>query len=147
FAVKSLKGFTLEDVRECVETNDKQRFQLREDDGVLLIKANQGHSIAVSDSRTQIATTSVFCVLVSGPATSERGNKCSRLWLSGARGSQVNELDLAKIIDPAEIPVVIHGTDAKLWDSIVKNGLSRMGRNHIHFAVGRLGENGVTSGA
>lgn len=41
-------GHTEEDVRRVVRDNDKQRFTLKEgDDGILLIRANQGHSMKV----------------------------------------------------------------------------------------------------
>ncbi|KAG5890817.1 hypothetical protein JTB14_008258 [Gonioctena quinquepunctata] len=44
---KSLKDeFTLEDIKTIVKVNDKQRFSLRYNDGILQICANQGHSIA-----------------------------------------------------------------------------------------------------
>ncbi|KAF6726582.1 tRNA 2'-phosphotransferase 1 [Oryzias melastigma] len=44
-------SYTLEDVERVVATNDKQRFKLRShpDNGRLEIRANQGHSIQVSD--------------------------------------------------------------------------------------------------
>ncbi|RVE67380.1 hypothetical protein OJAV_G00102170 [Oryzias javanicus] len=44
-------SYTLEDVERVVATNDKQRFKLRSnpENGRLEIRANQGHSIQVSD--------------------------------------------------------------------------------------------------
>lgn len=42
------KGVTEEQVRAVVKDNDKQRYALLEEDGVLLIRANQGHSLPVS---------------------------------------------------------------------------------------------------
>src|SRR5690554_2179226 len=39
--------YTLDEVREVVENNDKKRFTLEERRGKLYIRANQGHSIAV----------------------------------------------------------------------------------------------------
>jgi 2'-phosphotransferase len=47
-----------------------------------------------------------------------------------------------------EYPNIIHGTNASAWALISKDpkGLSRMNRNHIHFATGLLGEDGVISG-
>ncbi|KAJ3125804.1 tRNA 2'-phosphotransferase 1 [Nowakowskiella sp. JEL0407] len=56
------------------------------------------------------------------------------------------EVEMEEISDPSEIPIVIHGTYNKYWPSIVANGLSKISRKHIHFAVGKLGEDGVISG-
>ncbi|KAF7410479.1 hypothetical protein HZH68_004860 [Vespula germanica] len=42
---KNLHGCTLEDIKKVVETNDKKRFVLRENNGTWEIKATQGHSI------------------------------------------------------------------------------------------------------
>jgi 2'-phosphotransferase len=52
------------------------------------------------------------------------------------------------ITSAPEYPNIIHGTNALAWALISKDpkGLSRMDRNHIHFATGLLGENGVISG-
>ena len=42
-SIKS-KGYTLNDIRKCVENNDKKRYALEEKE-VLYIKANQGHTL------------------------------------------------------------------------------------------------------
>ena len=42
--------------------------------------------------------------------------------------------DLKPITDPSAYPVVVHGTYSKAWEQIRKQGLSKMRRNHIHFA-------------
>ena len=54
--------------------------------------------------------------------------------------------DLKKLTEPFEMETVVHGTYAKHLSLIMKNGLSRMKRNHIHFAKGLPGEDGVISG-
>ena len=41
------RGFSEDDVRRVVASSDKQRFALREEAGLLLIRANQGHSMEV----------------------------------------------------------------------------------------------------
>lgn len=46
---------------------------------------------------------------------------------------------LEEIHDPSEIPVCIHGTYKRFLDSIIREGLDRRSRNHIHFAVDRPG--------
>jgi 2'-phosphotransferase len=55
-------------------------------------------------------------------------------------------LELNKVISAEEIPVVIHGTYFEPWATIKNDGLSRMSRNHIHFASGIFGDNAVISG-
>ena len=45
----------------------------------------------------------------------------------------------ALVTDPRDAPVCVHGTYKKVLPLILQNGLSTMGRNHIHFAPG-LGE-------
>ncbi|KAL2716793.1 tRNA 2'-phosphotransferase 1 [Vespula squamosa] len=42
---KKLSGFTLEDIKKVVDTNEKKRFILNENNGIWKIKATQGHSI------------------------------------------------------------------------------------------------------
>uniref|UniRef100_UPI003AAF94C9 tRNA 2'-phosphotransferase 1 isoform X1 n=2 Tax=Centroberyx gerrardi TaxID=166262 RepID=UPI003AAF94C9 len=46
-----LRSYSLEDVERVVATNDKRRFKLRPhpEDGRLQIRANQGHSVQVTD--------------------------------------------------------------------------------------------------
>ena len=66
----------------------------------------------------------------------------------------VPDLELTRIGSVEDIPksensiqgVVVHGTYTQAWKSIRKEGLSKMGRNHIHFAVGTPGESHVISG-
>jgi len=59
---------------------------------------------------------------------------------------QIEDLELQEIKDVLECELVIHGTYLRFWDSIKKSGLSRMKRNHIHFAAGEPGTDGVISG-
>ena len=54
---------------------------------------------------------------------------------------------LTEITDPTEYQVVLHGTYLDAWELIQSSGgLNRMGRNHIHFARGLHGADGVISG-
>ena len=52
---------------------------------------------------------------------------------------------LIKITNPFAYNQVIHGTYRDPLPLIMENGLNKMGRNHIHLAVGLPG-NGVISG-
>lgn len=101
---KRFKGFTEAQVREMVQSCSKQRFHLKIEDHLLLIRANQGHSI-----------------------------------------KDVN-VQMTEILRAEEAPKVIHGTNLKAWLSIRDQGLSRMRRQHIHFAGGEPGDTGVISG-
>lgn len=58
---------------------------------------------------------------------------------------EVDDLELNPITDPSDAPVVVHGTYRECWELIKAQGLSRMSRNHIHFAPGEPGEEGVIS--
>ena len=58
------------------------------------------------------------------------------------------EVEMMPITSASEYPTIIHGTNLKAWELISEDpkGLQRMKRNHIHFATGLLGEDGVISG-
>lgn len=49
---KSFRGYTVLDIERVVAGNNKQRFKLRTnpETKVLEIKANQGHSLGISDA-------------------------------------------------------------------------------------------------
>ncbi|XP_063418758.1 uncharacterized protein LOC134701538 [Mytilus trossulus] len=59
---------------------------------------------------------------------------------------EVQDLELKPLLSAKEVSMVIHGTYYNSWEKIKNTGLSRMNRNHIHFAAGEPGENGVISG-
>ncbi|CAN6218604.1 unnamed protein product [Urochloa humidicola] len=47
-----LKSHTVDEIREAVRRDSKQRFSLLEEDGVLLIRANQGHTVTTVTSES-----------------------------------------------------------------------------------------------
>jgi 2'-phosphotransferase len=57
-----------------------------------------------------------------------------------------DDLLLTRITSAAELPVVVHGTYLESWPQIRAGGLSRMARNHVHFASGLPSASGVISG-
>lgn len=63
----NFKKFTIDQVKELVDNCPKQRFALKEEEGVLYIRATQGHSIEVDDSDLEeITFESQFPVVVHG---------------------------------------------------------------------------------
>ncbi|KXJ29944.1 tRNA 2'-phosphotransferase 1 [Exaiptasia diaphana] len=59
---------------------------------------------------------------------------------------EVEGLELQPISGSVEAPTVLHGTYLEAWQFIKEQGLCRMARNHIHFAPGEPGKDGVISG-
>ncbi|GLV37168.1 tRNA 2'-phosphotransferase [Carabus blaptoides fortunei] len=59
---------------------------------------------------------------------------------------EINAVDLKPIYNASELNSIIHGTFYTFWNSIKTNGLSRMNRNHIHFASGLPSDSQVISG-
>ncbi|XP_020271129.1 putative tRNA 2'-phosphotransferase [Asparagus officinalis] len=52
YAKVPLRSHTIEEIREAVRKDNKQRFSLLEENGVLFIRANQGHSITTISSES-----------------------------------------------------------------------------------------------
>ncbi|KJE92577.1 tRNA phosphotransferase 1 [Capsaspora owczarzaki ATCC 30864] len=75
-------------------------------------------------------------------------NPVARLYIRANQGHtiEVEALELSPITASEDAPIVVHGTYDAAWDLIKSQGLSRMKRNHIHFAVGLPGASGVISG-
>uniref|UniRef100_A0A2P2K221 2'-phosphotransferase n=1 Tax=Rhizophora mucronata TaxID=61149 RepID=A0A2P2K221_RHIMU len=106
FANVPLRAHTVDDIKEAVRRDNKQRFSLLEEDGELLIRANQGHTITTVESESL----------------------------------------LKPIISAEDIPVCVHGTYKKNLESILKSGLKRMQRLHVHFSCGLPSDGKVISG-
>ncbi|KAJ3309656.1 hypothetical protein HDV04_005843 [Boothiomyces sp. JEL0838] len=54
------------------------------------------------------------------------------------QGHSMNiNIGMQLIENASEIPVVVHGTYLDKWAIVKDQGLSKMNRQHIHFAVGR----------
>lgn len=52
FADIPLRDHTIDDIREAVKRDNKQRFSLLEENGELLIRANQGHTITTVETES-----------------------------------------------------------------------------------------------
>ncbi|KAL1546474.1 2'-phosphotransferase [Salvia divinorum] len=101
-----LRSHTVEDIREAVRQDNKQRFSLLEENGELLLRANQGHSILTVETESL----------------------------------------LKPILSPEELPVCVHGTYKRNLESILREGLKRMQRLHVHFSSGLPRDAEVVSG-
>lgn len=92
------------------------------------------------------------------PEAEEEG----KWWIRANQGHSMKEIDrveMSRISSAEEIPVAVHGTYLRHWESISKDlllmltkgrigtqGLSKMNRNHIHLAAGLPGDGQVISG-
>ena len=131
-----LKGFTETQIRQVVAENDKQRFSLQ-----MKPAAEYAASPIVGNSSAAAAAVS-------------SDDETAIIWCIRAnQGHSIPGIDphlLLTRLKPDELvalPVIIHGTYFDAWKNIQKSGyLSRMNRNHMHFAAGLPGENGVISG-
>ncbi|KAF0306522.1 N-acetylglucosaminyl-phosphatidylinositol de-N-acetylase [Amphibalanus amphitrite] len=73
------------------------------------------------------------------------GSVAASEWLESTADG-VLDLELEPILSGKDFPTVVHGTYFKCLDSIKRQGLSRMSRQHVHLASGVSGSQGVISG-
>lgn len=70
-------------------------------------------------------------------------------YIRATQGHSITEVKteelLTSIVDPFNYVYVVHGTYKEPLPFIMKGGLNKMARNHVHMAVG-MGKNGVISG-
>lgn len=74
------------------------------------------------------------------------------LLIRAAQGHTLSTVEAEELLTPltpemaAELPMVVHGTRRRVLPLIERDGLSRMARQHIHFATNLPGQGGVISG-
>jgi len=114
-----LNGVDFATIEALVKSNDKQRYQM-------LFEPKE----LVQSGDTELEPTE------------------GTWWIRANQGHslKVEELELREVKAPEELPIAVHGTARQTWQTIEKTGLSRMARNHIHLATGKLGDEGVISG-
>lgn len=68
--------------------------------------------------------------------------------IRATQGHSIKQVQISfeEITDPDQVSAVIHGTNENAWKSIETAGLSKMGRNYIHFAAGLPEACGIVSG-
>ncbi|KAF2101896.1 hypothetical protein NA57DRAFT_34824 [Rhizodiscina lignyota] len=133
-SVNALKGMriTLDEVREVVADNEKQRFSL-----IPITAAPDAQQNADSVSGDDAATVSKEL-----PPDFDAEDPANYLIRANQGHSiKVDDEGLLTPIsadDPSGLPeIVVHGTTWRAWPIILKTGgLKRMSRNHIHFAGG-----------
>ncbi|KAI9785134.1 MAG: hypothetical protein M1839_000772 [Geoglossum umbratile] len=141
--LKSL-GVTFEELQSVVAGNDKQRFSL--------VPNPEYH--APPDELPAPASDDPLSWRgrLSQPQLAPDANPSA--WLIRANQGHSITIDSSSLLQPitpdsASIPeVVLHGTFYGAWDTILASGgMSKMGRNHMHFAAGVPGQDaGVISG-
>jgi RNA:NAD 2'-phosphotransferase (TPT1/KptA family) len=133
-----LKGVTsIENIRNVVETSDKQRFKLFERPRYLFYPNDANENNDESNDTTVVKT--ILCI---------RANQGHSIKLISP------EKLLTKLTtdELRALPCIVHGTYLEAWESIKKEqnegggGLKKMKRTHIHFASGLPDEKGVISG-
>mmetsp|Transcript_32081 Transcript_32081/g.49049 ORF Transcript_32081/g.49049 Transcript_32081/m.49049 type:complete len:248 (+) Transcript_32081:59-802(+) len=118
------RNWSESDIRRVVASNDKQRYSLCER------RYGDFHDTLDEESSDQ-------------PTLCIRANQGHTI-----RNISTEEL-LSKIAPErlSEMPIIVHGTYMKAWEEHIRQeGLSRMRRNHIHFASGLPTSSDVISG-
>ncbi|KAH7082140.1 KptA family-domain-containing protein [Paraphoma chrysanthemicola] len=125
-ALKSLK-ITFPELRDSVMNNDKQRFSM--------ILATSLEESEVSSPPQEKLESDAF------QTVPESDNPADYL-IRANQGHSI-KVDVEGLLTPitaeaGNVPeTVVHGTDERAWQLILKGGgLRKMGRNHIHFASG-----------
>ncbi|KAF9430534.1 tRNA 2'-phosphotransferase 1 [Podila epigama] len=121
-AHSKFKKYTIADVMNVVDTNDKKRYEILEEEEEEGGQGEQGSTSTTKKKKEYIRA------------------------VQGHSIKAVEDLGSEPLTSPDQIPTAIHGTVFSKWNLIREQGLSKMNRNHIHMAVGLLGEDGVISG-
>ncbi|KAF4555656.1 RNA 2'-phosphotransferase-like protein [Elsinoe fawcettii] len=132
--IRSLK-VSLEELKELVETNDKQRFSLVP---AAYAAAPHGNSATV-DATVSRADPSSGSLNAGQPGPIH--SKDPRDYLIRANQGHSIAIDSESLltkIEASDAPTTcVHGTTHHAWTLIVKSGgLKRMTRQHVHFAAG-----------
>ncbi|KAI4954082.1 hypothetical protein J4E91_001791 [Alternaria rosae] len=128
---KTLKGLkvTFPELRDIVANNDKQRYSM-----ILASSLDQESSDSTAPRQEQPAPDALESI-------PESDNPADYL-IRANQGHSI-KVDSEGLLTPitqeaGNVPeTVIHGTNEKAWNLILKGGgMRRMGRNHMHFASG-----------
>lgn len=140
--VRNFGSYTEADIRRVVESNDKQRFRI--DTKIIKYSSEEPKSKpAKSKSKSNFASYTF--------SENEEGEKVACIRANQGHsipGICFDELLTAISDDELKDLTIVHGTYMDCWENhIRKEGLSKMNRNHIHFAPGLpSGKDEVISG-
>jgi RNA:NAD 2'-phosphotransferase (TPT1/KptA family) len=125
------RNWTEEDIRHVVESCRKQRYKLEMKPASIYATTPQ---LLHVDESTQNGDAEVLCIRANQGHSIKTVD--SDLLLERLTGDELLAL-----------PVVVHGTFKDAWENCIRTqGLSRMTRNHIHFATGLPQDGMVISG-
>jgi len=120
----------------------KEKVPIREDGFVAvsdLLKWPKVAGITVDEVREIVETCPKQRFLLS--------EEPSGLFIRANQGHTLEvEVEMEEIRDASLFPVVCHGTYFRSWDLIKASGLSRMGRQHIHFSSKEFNDQTMISG-
>ncbi|KAL7527275.1 hypothetical protein ACHAXR_001875 [Thalassiosira sp. AJA248-18] len=130
--------YTVEDITRMVQNNDKQRFRLEYKDVLTEGTASNNEDVMIGNDQSEteeVGNSSNGIV---------EGTHTKVLCIRANQGHSVKGLQPNQLLTPLTKEElshpnlsIIHGTTRKAWeDHIQHEGLSRMKRNHIHFATG-----------
>lgn len=122
---KSAK-YTVDDVRRVVENCEKQRFRLEYKD-LSSISSDEQTDVQNNDCTNVSSTNNLtLCIRANQGHSYKNIIECDHL-LTPITNQELSDPNL----------IIVHGTTRKAWEDHIRiEGLSRMKRNHIHFAAG-----------
>ena len=136
-----LRGATLENIQNVVNTSDKQRFKLEERPACLYypMKANNNDEKKKANN---------------GNANEKMTEEHKILCIRANQGHSITIIDPEQLLSKLSpdklraLSCIVHGTYVDAWNLIQKQGgLKKMNRTHIHFASGLpTDDNDVISG-
>jgi 2'-phosphotransferase len=139
--------YTAEHVARVVRDSDKQRFRLDYKDDSSDANPSSRDEISADDHADDCGTAKSPCLegSTSNGKDGVQGTCDNRvLCIRANQGHSLKGLQADQLLNPLteeelshpRLPI-IHGTTKRAWeDHIQREGLSRMTRNHIHFATG-----------
>ncbi|PVH97556.1 hypothetical protein DM02DRAFT_597433 [Periconia macrospinosa] len=136
-ALKSLK-VTFPELKQVVADNDKQRFSMIPVSKTAASASSAQQGEAIAEAEAEISQENLASIPESADPADYliRANQGHSIKV-GTEGL-LTPLTLTPSSSSPPIPeIVVHGTDARSWNLILKSGgMRKMGRTHMHFASG-----------